>query len=132
MRFSIWFPLFFLSNIRQDPHHNNSAPHLVTEIFNSCYLLINSGHSHLIPFCQTHLYLIISSYPLFFSPPHHSVTFLENILGGFLSRVIYSQSPFVFQEQEENKSATSWPEYYIDQLNSMAAVSYKVLFLFRD
>lgn len=27
------------------------------------------------------------------------------------------------QEQEENKSATSWPEYYIDQLNSMAAVS---------
>lgn len=29
----------------------------------------------------------------------------------------------VFQEQEENKGATSWPEYYIDQLNSMAAVS---------
>ena len=29
----------------------------------------------------------------------------------------------VFQEQEENKSATSWPEYYIDQLNLMAAVS---------
>lgn len=28
-----------------------------------------------------------------------------------------------FQEQEENKGATSWPEYYIDQLNSMAAVS---------
>lgn len=27
------------------------------------------------------------------------------------------------QEQEENKGATSWPEYYIDQLNSMAAVS---------
>uniref|UniRef100_A0AAX7TCZ9 Dishevelled associated activator of morphogenesis 1b n=1 Tax=Astatotilapia calliptera TaxID=8154 RepID=A0AAX7TCZ9_ASTCA len=27
------------------------------------------------------------------------------------------------KEQEENKSATSWPEYYIDQLNSMAAVS---------
>uniref|UniRef100_A0A673BTX7 Dishevelled associated activator of morphogenesis 1b n=1 Tax=Sphaeramia orbicularis TaxID=375764 RepID=A0A673BTX7_9TELE len=26
-----------------------------------------------------------------------------------------------FSEQEENKSATSWPEYYIDQLNSMAA-----------
>uniref|UniRef100_A0A674NGZ0 Dishevelled associated activator of morphogenesis 1b n=1 Tax=Takifugu rubripes TaxID=31033 RepID=A0A674NGZ0_TAKRU len=26
------------------------------------------------------------------------------------------------KEQEENKSATSWPEYYIDQLNSMAAV----------
>uniref|UniRef100_A0A3B4ZJG1 Dishevelled associated activator of morphogenesis 1 n=1 Tax=Stegastes partitus TaxID=144197 RepID=A0A3B4ZJG1_9TELE len=25
------------------------------------------------------------------------------------------------KEQEENKSATSWPEYYIDQLNSMAA-----------
>ncbi|MED6249479.1 Disheveled-associated activator of morphogenesis 1 [Ataeniobius toweri] len=25
------------------------------------------------------------------------------------------------REQEENKSATSWPEYYIDQLNSMAA-----------
>lgn len=30
---------------------------------------------------------------------------------------------FFFQEQEENKGATSWPEYYIDQLNSMAAVS---------
>lgn len=29
----------------------------------------------------------------------------------------------IFQEQEENKGATSWPEYYIDQLNSMAAVS---------
>uniref|UniRef100_A0A8C2DJ88 Dishevelled associated activator of morphogenesis 1b n=1 Tax=Cyprinus carpio TaxID=7962 RepID=A0A8C2DJ88_CYPCA len=27
------------------------------------------------------------------------------------------------KEQEENKGATSWPEYYIDQLNSMAAVS---------
>uniref|UniRef100_A0A3P8WZB3 Dishevelled associated activator of morphogenesis 1b n=1 Tax=Cynoglossus semilaevis TaxID=244447 RepID=A0A3P8WZB3_CYNSE len=25
------------------------------------------------------------------------------------------------KEQEENKSATSWPEFYIDQLNSMAA-----------
>ncbi|XP_059212188.1 disheveled-associated activator of morphogenesis 1-like isoform X2 [Centropristis striata] len=25
------------------------------------------------------------------------------------------------KEQEENKSATSWPEYYIDQINSMAA-----------
>lgn len=28
-----------------------------------------------------------------------------------------------FQDQEENKGATSWPEFYIDQLNSMAAVS---------
>uniref|UniRef100_UPI00398F3194 disheveled-associated activator of morphogenesis 1 n=1 Tax=Pristiophorus japonicus TaxID=55135 RepID=UPI00398F3194 len=27
----------------------------------------------------------------------------------------------LFQEQEENKGATSWPEFYIDQLNSMAA-----------
>lgn len=27
------------------------------------------------------------------------------------------------QDQEENKGATSWPEFYIDQLNSMAAVS---------
>uniref|UniRef100_A0AAY4B426 Dishevelled associated activator of morphogenesis 1b n=1 Tax=Denticeps clupeoides TaxID=299321 RepID=A0AAY4B426_9TELE len=27
------------------------------------------------------------------------------------------------KEQEENKGATSWPEYYIDQINSMAAVS---------
>uniref|UniRef100_A0A673G1Y6 Disheveled-associated activator of morphogenesis 1-like n=1 Tax=Sinocyclocheilus rhinocerous TaxID=307959 RepID=A0A673G1Y6_9TELE len=26
-------------------------------------------------------------------------------------------------EQEENKGATSWPEFYIDQINSMAAVS---------
>lgn len=34
----------------------------------------------------------------------------------------------VFQEQEENKSATSWPEYYIDQLNSMAAVSNDIYF----
>lgn len=47
-----------------------------------------------------------------------------------MRRVIYSLSPFVFQEQEENKSATSWPEYYIDQLNSMAAVSYKMFFIF--
>lgn len=31
------------------------------------------------------------------------------------------------QEQEENKGATSWPEYYIDQLNSMAAVSMSFL-----
>uniref|UniRef100_A0A673BTW3 Dishevelled associated activator of morphogenesis 1b n=1 Tax=Sphaeramia orbicularis TaxID=375764 RepID=A0A673BTW3_9TELE len=30
------------------------------------------------------------------------------------------------KEQEENKSATSWPEYYIDQLNSMAAVSHRI------
>lgn len=29
---------------------------------------------------------------------------------------------FSLQEQEENKGATSWPEFYIDQLNSMAAV----------
>uniref|UniRef100_A0A673I0Q1 Disheveled-associated activator of morphogenesis 1-like n=1 Tax=Sinocyclocheilus rhinocerous TaxID=307959 RepID=A0A673I0Q1_9TELE len=27
------------------------------------------------------------------------------------------------KEQEENKGATSWPEFYIDQINSMAAVS---------
>ncbi|KAK3541983.1 hypothetical protein QTP86_009221 [Hemibagrus guttatus] len=33
------------------------------------------------------------------------------------SEVLY----LFFQEQEENKGATSWPEYYIDQLNSMAA-----------
>lgn len=39
--------------------------------------------------------------------------------------------PFcVFQEQEENKSATSWPEYYIDQLNSMAAVSNNMPFIY--
>uniref|UniRef100_A0A673M9S8 Disheveled-associated activator of morphogenesis 1-like n=1 Tax=Sinocyclocheilus rhinocerous TaxID=307959 RepID=A0A673M9S8_9TELE len=31
------------------------------------------------------------------------------------------------KEQEETKSATSWPEYYIDQLNSMAAVSMSFL-----
>lgn len=36
----------------------------------------------------------------------------------------------VFQEQEENKSATSWPEYYIDQLNSMAAVSNNMNFIY--
>ncbi len=40
-------------------------------------------------------------------------------------------NPFFFfffsQEQEENKGATSWPEYYIDQLNSMAAVSMSFL-----
>lgn len=35
----------------------------------------------------------------------------------------WCRSVFFFQEQEENKSATSWPEYYIDQLNLMAAVS---------
>jgi len=29
----------------------------------------------------------------------------------------------VLQEAEENKGATRWPEYYIDQLRSMAAVS---------
>uniref|UniRef100_A0A8C1EN42 Dishevelled associated activator of morphogenesis 1b n=1 Tax=Cyprinus carpio carpio TaxID=630221 RepID=A0A8C1EN42_CYPCA len=31
------------------------------------------------------------------------------------------------KEQEETKGATSWPEYYIDQLNSMAAVSMSLL-----
>lgn len=32
---------------------------------------------------------------------------------------------FLFQEQEDpNKLATSWPDYYIDRINSMAAVSY--------
>lgn len=31
---------------------------------------------------------------------------------------------FPFQEQEDpNKLATSWPDYYIDRINSMAAVS---------
>lgn len=30
---------------------------------------------------------------------------------------------YAFQEAEENKGATSWPEYYIDQLRAMAAVS---------
>lgn len=31
---------------------------------------------------------------------------------------------FLFQEQEDpNKMATSWPDYYIDRINSMAAVS---------
>ncbi|KAF2978560.1 hypothetical protein EK904_005924 [Melospiza melodia maxima] len=30
------------------------------------------------------------------------------------------------KDQEENKGATSWPEFYIDQLNSMAAVSIPV------
>uniref|UniRef100_A0A672MWL5 Disheveled-associated activator of morphogenesis 1-like n=1 Tax=Sinocyclocheilus grahami TaxID=75366 RepID=A0A672MWL5_SINGR len=41
-------------------------------------------------------------------------------------------NPFICfsQEQEETKSATSWPEYYIDQLNSMAAVSIFYLFIF--
>uniref|UniRef100_A0A8C4F527 Disheveled-associated activator of morphogenesis 1 n=1 Tax=Dicentrarchus labrax TaxID=13489 RepID=A0A8C4F527_DICLA len=34
------------------------------------------------------------------------------------------------KEQEENKSATSWPEYYIDQLNSMAAVSNNMNFIY--
>lgn len=34
---------------------------------------------------------------------------------------------FLSQETEENKGATSWPEYYIDQLNSMAAVSMSFL-----
>lgn len=30
----------------------------------------------------------------------------------------------VLQEQEDpNKLATSWPDYYIDRINSMAAVS---------
>lgn len=34
------------------------------------------------------------------------------------------QSFFLFQEQEDpNKLATSWPDYYIDRINSMAAVS---------
>lgn len=68
MRFSIWFPLLLLSNTRQKPKNNNPAPRLVTEIFESCYLLLNSGHSQLIPICQRHLYLIISSYPLLFFP----------------------------------------------------------------
>lgn len=34
------------------------------------------------------------------------------------------QSFILFQEQEDpNKLATSWPDYYIDRINSMAAVS---------
>lgn len=47
-----------------------------------------------------------------------------------LQRIMRSLSRFVFQEQEENKSATSWPEYYIDQLNSMAAVSNNMPFIY--
>lgn len=39
------------------------------------------------------------------------------------SPIYFTSYLSVFQEQEENKSATSWPEYYIDQLNLMAAVS---------
>lgn len=46
-------------------------------------------------------------------------------------RDIFIKSPdltlfnVLFQEQEDpNKLATSWPDYYIDRINSMAAVSY--------
>ncbi len=39
----------------------------------------------------------------------------------------FNQFFYISQEQEENKGATSWPEYYIDQLNSMAAVSMSFL-----
>uniref|UniRef100_A0A8C3LN13 Dishevelled associated activator of morphogenesis 1 n=1 Tax=Chrysolophus pictus TaxID=9089 RepID=A0A8C3LN13_CHRPC len=35
------------------------------------------------------------------------------------------------KDQEENKGATSWPEFYIDQLNSMAAVSISAVFVTR-
>lgn len=36
----------------------------------------------------------------------------------------WSIQSFSFQEQEDpNKLATSWPDYYIDRINSMAAVS---------
>ena len=41
-----------------------------------------------------------------------------------LSCQLVRQSFFLFQEQEDpNKLATSWPDYYIDRINSMAAVS---------
>lgn len=40
----------------------------------------------------------------------------------------WSIQPFLlFQEQEDpNKLATSWPDYYIDRINSMAAVSLRL------
>lgn len=55
---------------------------------------------------------------------YHCVTWVGGKLYFPLSHTVWPILLLsVFQEQEENKSATSWPEYYIDQLNSMAAVS---------
>lgn len=55
--------------------------------------------------------------------------YLEN--SAYLYHSIFHSLLFCdFQEQEENKSATSWPEYYIDQLNSMAAVSNNMNFIY--
>lgn len=64
---------------------------------------------------------------MFFFLSCHCVTFLKNKAYKQSFILLFS----VFQEQEENKSATSWPEYYIDQLNSMAAVSNNFIFYFR-
>lgn len=40
-------------------------------------------------------------------------------------------SPFIFQEADEIKGATSWPDYYIDQLRCMSAVSHINLIPFK-
>lgn len=54
-----------------------------------------------------------------------------NVYDVALKRFFFFFSFFVFiQEQEDpNKLATSWPDYYIDRINSMAAVSATILFL---
>ena len=70
---------------------------------------------HLIFICQTHF--LSNVLILLFQ-----LSFLKN--NDFKDHsIVYACYSLFFQEQEENKSATSWPEYYIDQLNSMAAVS---------
>lgn len=51
----------------------------------------------------------------------------HNLKVKFVISVPFNTFVFLSQETEENKGATSWPEYYIDQLNSMAAVSMSFL-----
>lgn len=49
--------------------------------------------------------------------------YLLSVICNNISLTCVSVCGCVFQEAEENKGATRWPEYYIDQLRSMAAVS---------
>ncbi|TRY94949.1 hypothetical protein DNTS_013098 [Danionella cerebrum] len=61
--------------------------------------------------------------------PQYQLYCLFSILGWYMYKNSQTMQPGSFAnllflmlpEQEENKGATSWPEFYIDQLNSMAA-----------
>uniref|UniRef100_A0A8C1NG77 Dishevelled associated activator of morphogenesis 2 n=1 Tax=Cyprinus carpio TaxID=7962 RepID=A0A8C1NG77_CYPCA len=44
--------------------------------------------------------------------------------------LILSRNPYRFEQEDPNKLATSWPDYYIDRINSMAAM--QTLFAFDE